>query len=386
MSFQTLEANSLADFNRRSHSLPSLSATGPNTDPIPDQNFFAPYKIRYTHKCITAAHACLDLATQPAENKYFDQCNSEDLLRHFGVFPYGRIFYALRFLLFITHEVWRTGRFDIVDIKALKLEEYISRLKRGLKHASCEGIYRVPNLWLYALETRIEPWYRRLYVLLQRYRPQSVQPSNHAGSEPPNPKSVSNMVASSGQSATAPEGQDRDSSTGNGLTARDMPLSPLVFDFPFELLSSDMSATSHFNITMGLNDNLKRDGEACTFTSDGRKQASAPQCATTQPTHASIAPLPDNSMAYQPRQVAASEKADARESTSQNGDAGGLSTLFSNPDMNMDSFMFTWNYSSVILPESELQPLPLPPDLFAETAYAQGNASSGMNNDDGREP
>lgn len=109
--------------------------------------------------------------------------------------PYSRIFYALRFLLFVAHEIWRTKRSDVVDFEDLRLEVYLAALKRCLGAASSGGKYRVPSLWLYALETRIEPWYQRLHVLLQRDQ-------NRAAARR-EPEEEQTPRASSGQAAPA---------------------------------------------------------------------------------------------------------------------------------------------------------------------------------------
>lgn len=171
-----------ADFHARSHGLPSLSCPSQspastetdNTDTKPDQDVLAPYRIQYTQKCITAAHACLALVVEPPVSPGLTSTNSladAETLRYFANVPYSRLFYALRFLLFVAHNIWRTGEYDLVNIDSLRPGYYIEGIKRVLTIASDGGRFRPPSLWLYAIQTRIEPWWEAFRAMLERDRP-----------------------------------------------------------------------------------------------------------------------------------------------------------------------------------------------------------------------
>lgn len=284
----------VADFRHRSQGLPpispppSSSSSSPKQPSTTDQNLLAPYKIRYTRKCITAAHACLDLitspsSTSPSSTSYspYSLPNSDDLLRRFGVLPYGRIFYALRFLLFLAHEIWKTGRYDLVDVGSLRIGGYIASLKRCLKTASAGGRYRTPSLWVYALRTRIEPWYRELCVLLERDR-QSVKKGGKEeveGDRTPRamPSPILPPVPSSNPKSS-PTTRERRSKTDNTISHQIQDavpaaddddgdfFSPLLFDFPFEILSSG-----------GLPSSLSSRGNTTTTTTTDKNDTQSPQ-------------------------------------------------------------------------------------------------------------
>lgn len=173
-----------ADFQSRSHGLPSLScpsqspasAESDNTsDTKPDQDVLAPYRIQYTQKCITAAHACLALVISPPVAPGLTSTTNSladpEGLRYFANVPYSRLLYALRFLLFVAHNIWRTGKYDLVNIDSLRPGHYIEGLKRVLTIASDGGKFRPPSLWLYAIRTRIEPWWASFRARLERDRP-----------------------------------------------------------------------------------------------------------------------------------------------------------------------------------------------------------------------
>lgn len=171
-----------ADFQSRSHGLPSLSCPSQspastetdNTDTKPDQDVLAPYRIQYTQKCITAAHACLALVVSPPVSPGLTSTNSladPETLRYFANVPYSRLFYALRFLMFVAHNIWRTGEYDLVNIDSLRPGYYIEGIKRVLTIASDGGRFRPPSLWLYAIQTRIEPWWEAFRARLERDRP-----------------------------------------------------------------------------------------------------------------------------------------------------------------------------------------------------------------------
>ncbi|KAK2597515.1 hypothetical protein N8I77_012297 [Diaporthe amygdali] len=170
-----------ANFQNRSHGLPSLSCpslspASPETtlDTMPDQDVLAPYRIQYTKKCITAAHACLALVVSPPVSPGVSSTSSlgdPETLRYFSNVPYSRLFYALRFLLFVAHNIWRTAKYNLISVDSLKLGYYIGGLKRAFSIASDGGKFRPPSLWLYAIETRIEPWWKAFCTKLNRDRP-----------------------------------------------------------------------------------------------------------------------------------------------------------------------------------------------------------------------
>ena len=145
-----------------------------NADTNPDQDVLAPYRIQYTQKCIAAAHACLALVVSPPVSPGLTSTNSladPETLRYFSNVPYSRLFYALRFLLFVAHNIWRTGKYDLVNIDSLRPGHYIEGFKRVLTIASDGGKFRPPSLWLYAIQTRIQPWWDAFCARLDRDRP-----------------------------------------------------------------------------------------------------------------------------------------------------------------------------------------------------------------------
>lgn len=203
-----------ADFHARSHGLPSLSCpsqspASTSTDSTdttkPDQDVLAPYRIQYTQKCITAAHACLALVVSPPVSPGLTSTNSladAETLRYFANVPYSRLFYALRFLLFVAHNIWRTGKYDLVNIDSLRPGYYIEGLKRVLTIASDGGKFRPPSLWLYAIQTRIEPWWRSFRTRLDRDRPPPSR-SRSSGEVEGAPGSAPSSTAAESPAATA---------------------------------------------------------------------------------------------------------------------------------------------------------------------------------------
>lgn len=158
----------------------------------------APYRIQYTQKCITAAHACLALVVSPPVSPGLTSTNSladPEMLRYFSNVPYSRLFYALRFLLFVAHNIWRTGKYDVVNIDSLRPGYYIEGIKRVLTIASDGGKFRPPSLWLYAIQTRIQPWWEAFRARLDRDRPppsrsrSSGEVEGATGATPPSTKS-----------------------------------------------------------------------------------------------------------------------------------------------------------------------------------------------------
>ncbi|KAL1848949.1 hypothetical protein Daus18300_013407 [Diaporthe australafricana] len=171
-----------ANFQHRSHGLPSLTSpsqspesTETTTETMPDQDVLAPYRLQYTKKCITAAHSCLALVVSPPVSPDLSSTSSSlgdpEALRYFANVPYSRTFYALRFLLFVAHNIWRTGGYHLINVDSLRAGYYIKGLKRVLSASSDGAKFRPPSLWLYAIETRIEPWWRSFSAMLDRDRP-----------------------------------------------------------------------------------------------------------------------------------------------------------------------------------------------------------------------
>lgn len=210
-----------ADFQTRSYGLPSLShpaespasAGSDNSDTKPDQDVLAPYRIQYTQKCITAAHACLALVVSPPVSPGLTSTNSladPETLRYFANVPYSRLFYALRFLLFVAHNVWRTGNYDLVNIDSLRLGYYVEGLKRVLTIASDGGRFRPPSLWLYAIQTRIEPWWGAIRARLERDRPPPSRARSSGEVEgAPGATPSSTIAASPGGASTAAHARPR---------------------------------------------------------------------------------------------------------------------------------------------------------------------------------
>lgn len=377
-----------ADFRRRSYGLPNLSLPPKNSTPLPDQNFFAPYKLRYTRKCITSAHACLDLATRGASpsdgarsgSYRSDTCSTEDLLRRFGVLPCGRIFYALRFLLFVAHEVWRTGRYDVVDVEDLRIEVYLTALKRCLRTASSGGKYRTSSLWLYALETRIEPWYKRLYTLLQRDGPRVPPGEDLEGEETPRPSS-SRAVSPNG-AETASKSQDGNFTTAKN-TLTEVPVSPLLLEFPFELFSaSDMFAAPFTNGITNFNWGLSTKP----ISPNASTLHDETQLATTaRSTQALLKPLrePATGHTYTERPVGTTSAGSHLEANdSVNSNLGDLDTWFENLNMELDPLMFNWDYMNQVMPGSDMFTSSMPP--HASAGAPQHLHSEGAGDDDGR--
>lgn len=222
---------------------------------LPDRNFFAPYKIRYTLKSIIAAHVCLDIATAPVEsdeiaNADLSRRSSTDLLRRCGCFLHARIFYALRLLLSVAHEVWRTKKYEMLEVNTLKIDAYIIALRAGLDAASENGRYRVPSLWLNALQAKIEPWWQALRRLLAQDGHNSAMASNGLPPTPPSRPSSPLREAN----GTPGDCQQPNTDFFSNANSWDVPLSPFLVDHTYELFAFDPSfndlldgATSDFD-------------------------------------------------------------------------------------------------------------------------------------------
>lgn len=375
-------------------SLTATAATPTTADsspPKPDQNFLAPYKIRYTRKCITAAHACLDLVTNPAD-LYSSASNSgyarmgagsDDLLRRFGVLPYGRIFYALRFLLFLAHEVWKTGRYDLVDVGSLRIGAYIAALKRCLRVASAGGRYRTPSLWGYALRTRIEPWYRDLCALLERAS--SDKTTSRTLSEEGSEGEVTPRAGSSARAATeydaATSRRTQDAPEGGDF------FSPLLFDFPFEILSSGGTPSS-----LPRNARDPRDTSTTAATPQATNKPFPPK--SISPISAPISRSPSTAEQQQQQQQQYVHAAAAPEPTLQNTSAAtdlgspsfghnivdhDLTASLEDMDIYTNVLDFNWGDFGDIFPGSDMFLSPFPP-LTGESPpemMLPRNASSG---------
>lgn len=391
----------VADFAQRSQGLPSISPRATSSSPSPtatadspqphDQNLLASYKIRYTRKCVAAAHACLDLVTNPADLYTSGNASrvgsSDDLLRHFGSLPYGRIFYALRFLLFLAHEIWKTGRYDLIDVSSLRIGPYIAALGRCLTVASAEGKFRTPSLWVYALRSRIQPWYRNLCALLEASRPS--QPTDEEsertpgeqegdGERTPGAGSPSVSYAQPLSGSVPPPVPPTDSPASKRLhdasdVGRDF-FSPLLFDFPFEILSSgglDLSSASP----------LSRSSNARRTHDHGNHPATPAQSTTTMTPTAANMLLPSQmrlySMATAPSATSPSSLVQHRlSSTASSASAthhppgtvpatdsssafGDMGTAFG--DMELYPLDFNWGDLNSIFPGSDMLSSPFPP-------------------------
>ncbi|KAJ4419741.1 hypothetical protein N0V82_004784 [Gnomoniopsis sp. IMI 355080] len=238
----------VADFRQRSYGLPSLSSPGESA--VPDRNFFAPYKIRYSMKSIAAAHACLDIATAPVKPDEInaDSLPASDLLRRCGCFLHTRIFYALRLLLSVAHEVWRTKKYDIIKVNTLKIDPYISALRDRLETASENGRYRVPTLWLNALQAKIEPWWRALRRLLERDEQNLTMTASEESPKPPS------RAVSPPQQAGCRNHLDFQHPAANYYpNLLDPPFTPYVPAFPSDLVGSESVSVGLSNDMMSFN-------------------------------------------------------------------------------------------------------------------------------------
>lgn len=249
---------------------------------LPDRNFFAPYKIRYTMKGITAAHVCLDIATAPIKsdeivNADLSRRSSTDLLRRCGCFLHTRIFYALRLLLSVAHEVWRTKKYEILEVNTLKIDAYITALRAGLEAASEKGRYRVPSLWLNALQAKIEPWWQALRRLLARdghnFATKSTNGSPISPSIPASPVQNAN--------GTPVDCQQPNADFFSNAHSWDVPLSPFLVEHTYEMFAFDPS----FN---DLLDGATTDFEAATLSPTVPKRA--PSSNEPHRKHVNIAP------------------------------------------------------------------------------------------------
>jgi hypothetical protein len=75
---------------------------------------------------------------------------------------FSRSFYALRFLLQLSYHIWMTQSQQILPLDTLRVDFYIDALTQSLESAAGINKNRAPQLWLYALQTRIIPWHNTL--------------------------------------------------------------------------------------------------------------------------------------------------------------------------------------------------------------------------------
>lgn len=344
-----------ADFTFRSCGLPSLRPD--NFTPLPDQNFLAPYKLCYTRKGITAAHACLDLATatRPTEAYRDGARTPEDLLRRFGILPHVRIFYALRFLLFVAHEVWRTGRYDLVDIGALRVEAYTRALKVRLKAASSGGKYRAPSLWLYALETRIEPWCMNLYALLQRDEPRGqAEADSEGGATPrPTPNEALRPLPLDGKTIES-ETRKEDSSNTTCDALTDIPLSPLLLDFPLGLFSTPDRLTDHSSSAIS-SDGISRRTRGGSVNVTGHSTISNGGIPSTATSTRSTQTTPELFRDPTPilSETSGNVQPDRNDSQAREGHVGDLGYWFGETSTDFDPFTHDWDSLIEALPGSD---------------------------------
>jgi hypothetical protein len=150
------------DFKRRELRLPPLDRAEIVTR---ETSLLAQWRLSYTRKCIVAAHAVLDMFTNMETAR----------LRRLAAAYFPRPFYALRFLCQLSFQIWASGSEDVVSLRSLKLDFYIEALARLLSAASGGGLYKVPQLWLYALQSRIQPWYDQFCLRIDTTRRADVQ-------------------------------------------------------------------------------------------------------------------------------------------------------------------------------------------------------------------
>ena len=106
---------------------------------------------KHTHGGIFAAHATIDIFTKMDPEK----------IRYLAVPILGRAFHALRFLFHASYMVM-AGVASAVNLDSLQIETHIEALLRTLERASDGSRYKTPTVWLYALQSRLLPWYREL--------------------------------------------------------------------------------------------------------------------------------------------------------------------------------------------------------------------------------
>lgn len=195
-------------------------------------------------KSITAAHSCLDIATAPAKSDELIQAASPtpstDLLRRGGCFLHARIFYALRLLLSVAHEVWRTKSYKKLDLNTLKIDAYITALRARLRIASEKGRYRVPTLWLNALQAKIEPWWQALRSLLAQDGHNLALTSGNGSPSPSCPlRPASPVQRADGTSADCQHPAAIAADVFATSNSSDVPLSPFLVEATSELFTFD---------------------------------------------------------------------------------------------------------------------------------------------------
>ena len=93
-------------------------------------------------------------------------------IRYMAVPMLGRAFHALRFLFHASYMVM-AGVASAVSLDSLQIETHIEALLRTLERAADGSRYKTPTVWLYALQSRLLPWYREL---CRRSRPSAALP------------------------------------------------------------------------------------------------------------------------------------------------------------------------------------------------------------------
>jgi hypothetical protein len=123
-----------------------------------DHHLLAPWKLDYTRKCIRSAHAVLDLFTSIEATR----------MRRLANIAFGRVFYSLRFLLLLSHQIWTGNGAHVISLQSLRIEYYINSLETSLDRATNGGTFRVAAIWLYALRSRVMPWYEQFRKLQEK--------------------------------------------------------------------------------------------------------------------------------------------------------------------------------------------------------------------------
>ncbi|KAH8895998.1 hypothetical protein GQ53DRAFT_36567 [Thozetella sp. PMI_491] len=134
------------DKSAASRKLPSLDESSPQTDG--DINM--PWK-EITPGCVSAAQEILNIFIEMDPKR----------VRCMPIVTFGRVFYALRLLFHAAYRILR-GIPSTVSLSDLKTETYIEALQRALLLAADGSGSNAAATWLYALRSRLLPWYTEL--------------------------------------------------------------------------------------------------------------------------------------------------------------------------------------------------------------------------------
>lgn len=249
--------------------------------------------------------------------------------------------------MFVAHEIWRTGRYDVVEVEALRVEAHLTALKRCLRRASAGGTYRVSSLWLYAIETRIEPWYQKLSALLERDRPRTLEGEHEpqeGGESTLRPVAVSpsrEAAVSEPQSMASPPAE--------------VNLSPLGPDFPYELFTASdvlIAPSSHDLSHFDWGVSTRAATSAPTSHGEGQP-VTATSTSTQNYFQQAQAPIPGPS--YQMSPLTGSGHAHyLTNNNNLNGNTGDLDAWFGNLNMDLDPSTLNRDCLSDGLPGSDI--------------------------------